>query len=77
MQTARLGLVVGKKVAPRAVARNKIKRMIRERFRRLRSNLGAVDIVVRLSAPVAGADLELAVETLFAEIRLAVEERRK
>ena len=44
---ARLGVVVAKRLAPRAVTRNMIKRMAREVFRS--ASLGAVDCVVRLS----------------------------
>ena len=49
---ARLGVVVAKRLAPRAVTRNLIKRVAREVFRK--SSLGAVDCIVRLSqAPIA------------------------
>lgn len=44
---SRLGLVVGKKVAKRAVRRNYIKRTVREWFRRNRHLLGSSDYVVR------------------------------
>jgi ribonuclease P protein component len=44
---ARLGVVVAKRLAPRAVTRNLIKRMAREVFRQ--ASLGAVDCIVRLS----------------------------
>ena len=44
---ARLGVVVAKRLAPRAVTRNLIKRVAREVFRK--SSLGAVDCIVRLS----------------------------
>ena len=48
---ARLGVVVAKRLAPRAVTRNLIKRVAREVFRQ--ASLGAVDCIVRLSqAPV-------------------------
>lgn len=47
---ARLGIVVAKRLAPRAVTRNTIKRIARELFRRV--SLPAVDCVVRLSQPV-------------------------
>lgn len=47
---ARLGVVVAKRFAPRAVTRNTIKRITREIFRM--SCLPAIDCVVRLSAPV-------------------------
>lgn len=43
----RVGLVVGKKVAKRAVRRNYIKRCVREWFRLHRQELGGVDYVVR------------------------------
>jgi ribonuclease P protein component len=48
---ARLGIVVAKRFAPRAVTRNLIKRLAREIFRK--SDLAANDCIVRLSKPVA------------------------
>jgi ribonuclease P protein component len=48
---ARLGVVVAKRFAPRAVTRNTIKRLVRELFRV--SRLPALDLIVRLSGPVA------------------------
>lgn len=45
---ARLGLVVGKKVAKRANARNYMKRVIREWFRCHRAQLPPHDIIVRV-----------------------------
>lgn len=45
---ARLGLVIGKRLLPRAVDRNRVKRCVRERFRLLRDQLPACDFVVRL-----------------------------
>lgn len=47
---ARLGVVVAKRYAPRAVTRNAIKRATRELFRH--SALPAVDCIIRLSKPV-------------------------
>lgn len=46
---ARLGLAVSRKVDPRAVARNRIKRALREEFRRRRAELapGAYVVVAR------------------------------
>jgi len=43
---ARLGLSVSRRVSKRAVQRNRIKRVIRESFRRHRRLLGATDYVV-------------------------------
>lgn len=50
LANARLGVVVAKRFAPRAVTRNTIKRVTREVFRM--STLPAIDCVVRLSTPV-------------------------
>jgi ribonuclease P protein component len=47
---ARLGVVVAKRFAPRAVTRNTIKRVTRELFRT--TGLPAIDCVVRLAKPV-------------------------
>jgi len=55
LDTARLGVVVAKKLAKRANTRNLVKRIAREIFRRNRESLPAVDMVVRLHAPVAKA----------------------
>ncbi len=49
---ARLGLVIGKKQAPRAVTRNLIKRLAREAFRLRRQELAGFDILVRLHAKI-------------------------
>ena len=48
---ARLGIVVAKRLAPRAVTRNLVKRLTREIFRK--SGLAAVDCIVRLNRPLA------------------------
>lgn len=50
-KAARLGIVIGRRTAPRAVARSAMKRMVREVFRHLRSNLGTTDYVVRVRRP--------------------------
>ena len=49
---ARLGLVVAKRVIRHSVDRNRVKRCIRETFRLAMDDLPAVDVVVRLAAPV-------------------------
>jgi ribonuclease P protein component len=53
---ARLGLAVSRKVDTRAVMRNRIKRQLREHFRRLRAGLPGGDYVVVARAPAAKAD---------------------
>lgn len=51
---ARLGVVVAKRLAPRAVTRNMIKRLAREMFRKADSNNS--DYIIRLSTPVVERD---------------------
>lgn len=43
---ARLGIIVGKRVAKKAVTRNQFKRVMRESFRHYQQKLSGVDIVV-------------------------------
>lgn len=52
----RLGLAVSRKVDPHAVGRNRIKRVLRDTFRRLRDELAAGDYVVVARPPAARAD---------------------
>ncbi|WP_226809848.1 ribonuclease P protein component [Candidatus Vallotia lariciata] len=47
-QAARLGMIIGKKQAPRAVTRNLVKRLVRETFRLRRLELTGWDIIIRL-----------------------------
>ena len=44
---ARLGLLISRRHAPRAVERNRIKRCIREAFRLVQERLGPIDVLVR------------------------------
>jgi ribonuclease P protein component len=68
MQHARLGLIVGKKSVARASARNRIKRVIRERFRQAQDRLPAVDLVIRVVAPINRAQLHRHLDRLVAEL---------
>ena len=45
----RLGLIVPKRVFPRAVDRNRAKRVLREWFRAHQAQLGSRDILIRLT----------------------------
>lgn len=47
---ARLGLVVSKRLFPRAVDRNRMRRRIREAFRQQAAGLPSLDLVVRTQA---------------------------
>lgn len=53
---ARLGVVVAKRQAKRAVDRNRFKRMAREAFRHWAGRENAVDLIVRLTANAPGLD---------------------
>jgi len=46
LERSRVGIIVGKKIASRAVDRNRIKRMVRELFRQSRSAFHGADLVV-------------------------------
>ncbi len=53
---AKLGLAVSRKVDPNAVGRNRIKRVFRDQFRKLRAQLPPGDYVVVARAAAAKAD---------------------
>ena len=52
----RIGMAVSRKVSNRAVARNRIKRQVRESFRHAEAGLPWIDIVVMAKRDAAGAD---------------------
>jgi ribonuclease P protein component len=56
-KSARLGIVIGRRTAPSAVARSAMKRLVREVFRHLRSELGKTDFVVRVRKPAARKEM--------------------
>ena len=70
---ARIGIIASKRVAPRAVDRNRAKRLVREVFRAVRQRLTGTDVVVQLrrwaprgSVAAARADLARLLEELAA-----------
>ena len=71
--SARLGLVVGKKLLKKAVDRNRVKRIVRENFRLRRCQLPAYDLVVRLAAkparPIDGPALATDLINLLGKLR--------
>lgn len=52
----RLGLAISRRVAPRAVDRNRLKRLLRETFREQRERLPAVDVVAMARPAARHAD---------------------
>jgi ribonuclease P protein component len=49
---ARIGIIVGRKSAPRAVDRNLCKRWVREQFRETHRQMAGLDVVVRFRARI-------------------------
>ncbi len=79
--SARLGLVVGKKQLKTAIGRNTLKRVVREQFRLLRPGLPACDLLVRLITKTVRVDrrqVAQEVRSLFGRLkgRLAIREAR-
>ncbi|MBK6632244.1 MAG: ribonuclease P protein component [Betaproteobacteria bacterium] len=71
--TARLGVVIAKKLVRSAVGRNLIKRIVRESFRLLRTNLPHRDLVVRVTTHMASPDkcaLRGEIDALFDRLAL-------
>lgn len=49
LECPRLGMIIPRRVVPRAVDRNRIRRVLREWFRLNRERLGSRDILVRVT----------------------------
>jgi len=60
----RLGIVVSKKTARRAIARNYMRRVLREWFRLNREQIGGLDLVVKVQKAFARDDFMLIQEEL-------------
>ncbi len=73
----RLGLIVGRKAAPRAVDRNRVKRLTRIVFQRMVAELGAMDVVVQLRGSPRSRDNADLFKELEALLRGLLEPDRK
>jgi ribonuclease P protein component len=69
---ARLGIVVGRRVAKRAVDRSLLKRLVRETFRRQQHELGGFDLLVRPRRILSGNEVVSACEELRTLLAAAV-----
>jgi len=68
---ARLGLAISKRVSKRAVERNRIKRLVRESFRRAQAQLPPIDLVVmarEVAAGLPGNELLAEIEALWRKL---------
>jgi ribonuclease P protein component len=68
---ARLGLAISKRVSKRAVERNRIKRLLRESFRRIQHQLPSVDVMVMAreqAAGIAGSELLIELDQLWKKL---------
>ncbi len=68
---ARLGLAVSRKVDPHAVGRNRIKRVLRDAFRRLRPQLAAGDYVVVARKAAADSENQILRESFMSLLQRA------
>lgn len=68
LEGPRLGMVVAKRLASRAVDRNRIKRNIRESFREQSGSLPALDVIVQLTRDPAQEDLKARLGSLWREL---------
>jgi ribonuclease P protein component len=66
---ARLGMVVGKRQLKFAIARNRMRRIIRETFRLYGSDLPALDVVVRVHAHPAEGNEAAELAALLAKLK--------
>ncbi len=68
---SRLGIAISRKCSPRAVVRNRIKRIVREAFRMRKHALGSVDLIFLGQPGVArhdGATLRAIADKLLTEV---------
>jgi len=68
----RLGLAISKRVSKRAVDRNRLKRLVRESFRRVRQELPAMDLMVMardLATGLPGPELLAELDGLWKRLR--------
>jgi len=70
---SRLGIIVGKRIARRAVDRNLLKRVVRETFRRQQLELAGFDLLVRPRRNLSANEVAAAREELHALLVASVQ----
>ena len=68
---ARLGVIVSKRVAKRAVSRNRIKRAVRESFRANKTRLEGIDVIIllrQINGTVSKAELRGVIDQLWEKL---------
>jgi len=71
LQHPRLGMAISRKVANKAVSRNRIKRVIRESYRHWQTRLDSLDIVILGRVGIAkqpSKELDAALELLWKQM---------
>lgn len=76
-QEARLGMVIAKRMAPLAVSRNTIKRIIREAFRQKRHELPPRDLVFRLHTRITPCSLSELKSQVRSEVDALLDRSRR
>ncbi|SRR5690554_1551909 len=76
-QQARLGLIIAKRFAPKAVTRNTIKRILREAFRHQQHQLAPRDYVFRLYKPVSPCSLTQLKRIVRAEADILLDKAKR
>ena len=74
---SRLGMIVPKKILATAVARNRVKRLIRESFRLNQTALAGLDVVTRIKAKVDEAKLMDALQIGLKQCEVCLKPRKQ
>ena len=74
---SRLGMIVPKKILVTAVARNRVKRLIREAFRLNQAELAGLDVVARIKSKTEDVRLKQALQTGLSQCKASVTARLK
>lgn len=75
-EQARLGLIVPKRVLPRAVDRNRVRRLLREWFRLRQFELSGLDVIAQVKAVVQEEDFRVEFVAALENARKRVDAHR-